>query len=46
MSDPIYDRAKAIAKAGSLEKAIESGTIPHKIECTLPEGVVLGLLKQ
>ena len=32
MSDPIFERAKAIAKAGSLEKAIESGTVPHKIK--------------
>ena len=46
MSDLIFERAKAISKAGSLEKAIESGKVPHKIECTLSEGIVLGLLKQ
>ena len=42
----MFERAKAIAQAGSLEKAIGSGMVHHLIECTLSEGLVLGLLKQ
>jgi hypothetical protein len=46
MSDSMFERAKAIAQAGCLEKAIGSGMVHHLIECTLSEGLVLGLLKQ
>ena len=46
ISDSMFERAKAIAQAGSLEKAIGSEMVHHLIECTLSEGLVLGLLKQ
>jgi 3D-(3,5/4)-trihydroxycyclohexane-1,2-dione acylhydrolase (decyclizing) len=39
-------RARAIARAGSLDAAIASGDVPRQIDTTLSEGVVLGLLKQ
>lgn len=39
-------RARAITKAGGLEKAIETGALPHSFEASLSEGIVLGLLKQ
>ena len=38
-------RARAVAKAGSIEKALAKG-LPKLIECTLSEALVLGLLKQ
>src|SRR5476651_1564382 len=39
-------RARAIAKAGGIDAALASGTLPKLIETTLSEGLVLGLLKQ
>jgi 3D-(3,5/4)-trihydroxycyclohexane-1,2-dione acylhydrolase (decyclizing) len=40
------DRARLIAEAGSLQKAIAAGTLPHRIDTTLSEALVLGLLQQ
>ena len=40
------DRAKIIAKAGGLEKALASGALPRRIDTTVSEVVVLGLLRQ
>ena len=40
------DRARAIAEAGNLEEAIQSGILPQTVDITLSEAVVLGLLKQ
>ena len=42
----MHERARAIAEAGSLQNALNTGIIPQLIECTLSEGLVLGLLKQ
>ena len=39
------ERARAIVKAGGLERALAKG-LPKLIECTLSEALVLGLLKQ
>jgi 3D-(3,5/4)-trihydroxycyclohexane-1,2-dione acylhydrolase (decyclizing) len=39
-------RARAIAEAGTLDAALSLGTVPSRIDTTLSEGVVLGLLKQ
>jgi 3D-(3,5/4)-trihydroxycyclohexane-1,2-dione acylhydrolase (decyclizing) len=39
-------RARAIADAGGLEAALQARAVPHHIETTLSEGLVLGLLKQ
>jgi 3D-(3,5/4)-trihydroxycyclohexane-1,2-dione acylhydrolase (decyclizing) len=40
------ERARIIAGAGSLVRAIESGALPKLVETTLAEALVLGLLKQ
>jgi 3D-(3,5/4)-trihydroxycyclohexane-1,2-dione acylhydrolase (decyclizing) len=40
------NRAKAIAQAGGLKAALESGVLPARADVTLSEGLVLGLLKQ
>jgi 3D-(3,5/4)-trihydroxycyclohexane-1,2-dione acylhydrolase (decyclizing) len=40
------NRAKAIAQAGGLKAALESGALPARADVTLSEGLVLGLLKQ
>ncbi len=42
----IEGRARAIAGAGGIEKALASGALPRQIDTTLSEGLVLGLLKQ
>ena len=39
-------RARTIGDAGSLTKALQTGTLPKLIETTLSEALVLGLLKQ
>jgi 3D-(3,5/4)-trihydroxycyclohexane-1,2-dione acylhydrolase (decyclizing) len=39
------ERARAVARAGSVEQALAKG-LPKHIECTLSEALVLGLLKQ
>ena len=40
------ERARSIAGAGSLVRAIERGALPKLVETTLAEALVLGLLKQ
>jgi 3D-(3,5/4)-trihydroxycyclohexane-1,2-dione acylhydrolase (decyclizing) len=39
-------RARAIAQAGGIEPALAKGGLPKLVDCTLSEGLVLGLLKQ
>jgi 3D-(3,5/4)-trihydroxycyclohexane-1,2-dione acylhydrolase (decyclizing) len=39
-------RAQAIAVAGSITHALASGTLPGRIDTTLSEAIVLGLLRQ
>jgi 3D-(3,5/4)-trihydroxycyclohexane-1,2-dione acylhydrolase (decyclizing) len=39
-------RARAIARAGSLEGALDDGSLPRAVDTTLSEALVLGLLKQ
>jgi 3D-(3,5/4)-trihydroxycyclohexane-1,2-dione acylhydrolase (decyclizing) len=40
------ERARAIAQAGGLPAALTKGAVPKLVDCTLSEGIVLGLLKQ
>ena len=40
------ERANAIAASGDIEQAIESGALPNRIDTTLSEAIVLGLLRQ
>ncbi|MBT6147088.1 MAG: thiamine pyrophosphate-binding protein [Gemmatimonadetes bacterium] len=40
------ERARVIARAGGVEQAIASGALPHRIDTTLSEALVLGLLRQ
>lgn len=42
----IRDRGRRIAQAGSLNGAIEAGALPARVDVTVSEGVVLGLLRQ
>jgi 3D-(3,5/4)-trihydroxycyclohexane-1,2-dione acylhydrolase (decyclizing) len=42
----IRQRARSICDAGGLEMALANGSLPKRIETTLSEAVVLGLLKQ
>ncbi|WP_082439631.1 MULTISPECIES: thiamine pyrophosphate-dependent enzyme [unclassified Massilia] len=44
--DATLERARAIAAAGGLEAALATGTLPARMQVTLAEGLVLGLLKQ
>ena len=46
LSQTMPERARTIAEAGSLQNALSTGIIPQLIECTLSEGLVLGMLKQ
>lgn len=39
-------RAQAIIAAGSVQAALDNGTLPLRLEITLAEAVVIGLLKQ
>ncbi|MCL4369134.1 MAG: thiamine pyrophosphate-dependent enzyme [Actinobacteria bacterium] len=39
-------RARAIAAAGGIEEALASGALPRRIDATLSEIIVLGLLRQ
>ncbi len=39
-------RAQAIAAAGGLEQVVGSGALPRRIDTTLSEAIVLGLLRQ
>jgi 3D-(3,5/4)-trihydroxycyclohexane-1,2-dione acylhydrolase (decyclizing) len=41
----VRDRARAVAKAGSIEQTLSKG-LAKLVECTLSEALVLGLLKQ
>ncbi len=45
-AEPARARARAIAKAGGIDKAIASGALTKLIDTTLSEALVLGLLKQ
>ena len=45
-TDHLSDNARAIAGAGGLIEAIESGALPKHVETTLSEALVLGLLRQ
>ena len=40
------DRARAIARAGSFDAALASGALPRRIDTTVAEAIVLGLLRQ
>jgi 3D-(3,5/4)-trihydroxycyclohexane-1,2-dione acylhydrolase (decyclizing) len=40
------ERAAAIARYGGLDKALTAGAIPRRVNLTLSEAVVLGLLRQ
>lgn len=40
------DRTSAIARAGSLEAARSQGLIPRRVDLTLSEALILGLLRQ
>jgi len=40
------ERARAIARAGSLDAALTSGALPLRIDTTLSEALLLGLLRQ
>lgn len=40
------ERARAIATAGSLSAALESGSVPRRVGLTLSEALVLGLIQQ
>ena len=44
--EAMEQRARAIAGAGGLEAALLTGVIPRRVDTTLSEGLVLGLLKQ
>ncbi|MFI5398806.1 MAG: thiamine pyrophosphate-dependent enzyme [Candidatus Binatia bacterium] len=39
-------RSHAIAAAGGIERALESGALPRRLDITLAEAIVLGLLRQ
>ncbi|MDP6059137.1 MAG: hypothetical protein QGH33_09600, partial [Pirellulaceae bacterium] len=40
------ERSRAIARAGGVGAALESGALPRCVDVTLSEAVVLGLLRQ
>ncbi len=42
----VRERARALAKAGGIDAALESGAFPKLVDTTLAEALVLGLLKQ
>ncbi|HVY58825.1 MAG TPA: thiamine pyrophosphate-dependent enzyme [Xanthobacteraceae bacterium] len=42
----VRERARALAKAGGIDAALESGALPKLVDTTLAEALVLGLLKQ
>ena len=44
--NPSVLRARAIAEAGSIEAALDAGTLPPVASMPLVEGIVLGLLRQ
>ena len=40
------ERAQAIVDAGGIEAALESGTLPQRVDVTLSEALILGLVRQ
>lgn len=46
LADQRSQRAQLIAQAGGIEAAIEVGKLPHLVDTTLSEALVLGLLLQ
>ncbi|MGV9863509.1 thiamine pyrophosphate-dependent enzyme [Rhodococcus koreensis] len=46
IADARFARAAAIVKAGSVQHALDEGTLPARVQITLAEAVLLGLLKQ
>ena len=46
LSDSRSERARAIAAAGGIDRALDAGTLPTRVDVTLSEAVVLGLLRQ
>lgn len=46
VSQERLSRAQAIAAAGSIEHALAAGTLPKRIDTTLSEAIILGLLRQ
>ncbi len=46
LSDSRSERARAIAAAGGIDRALDAGTLPRRVDVTLSEAVVLGLLRQ
>jgi 3D-(3,5/4)-trihydroxycyclohexane-1,2-dione acylhydrolase (decyclizing) len=46
LSARMRERARAIAQAGGIDAALAKGAVPKLVDCTLSEGIVLGLLKQ
>lgn len=45
-ADAVAERARAIADAGGLERALETGAIPSRVDARLSEALILGLLRQ
>jgi len=45
-SDSRSERARAIAAAGGIDRALDAGALPTRVDVTLSEAVVLGLLRQ
>jgi len=49
VSDPatlMRERAESISKAGNISQLLKEGTLPARIETSLSEALILGLLKQ
>lgn len=46
LTDARVRRAQAIAEAGGIEEALKSGALPQRIDATLSELIILGLLRQ
>ncbi len=42
----MFDRARAVARAGGVDEAVAAKLIAEAIDCTVSEALVLGLLKQ
>lgn len=45
-SDSRSERARTIAAAGGIDRALDAGALPRRVDVTLSEAVVLGLLRQ
>jgi 3D-(3,5/4)-trihydroxycyclohexane-1,2-dione acylhydrolase (decyclizing) len=46
LSDSRSERARTIAAAGGIDRALDAGSLPRRVDVTLSEAVVLGLLRQ